>query len=155
MKFELKKANIEDAELIWKMQIKSFAKLLEKYEDYDTNPGNEPLEKIIYRFNQSYTSYYLIVYEDSIVGAIRVADRKDNSLKKIAPIFVLPEYQNKGIAQLTIKEIEKIHGENNWELDTILQEEGNCHLYEKMGYKRTGKTQVVNEKLTLVFYEKR
>ena len=48
-----------------------------------------------------------------------------------------------------------MHGNENWELDTILQESKNCHLYEKMGYRRTGKTEVINERLTLTFYEKK
>ena len=26
-------------------------------------------------------------------------------------------------------------------LDTILQEKGNCYLYEKMGYRKAGKTE--------------
>lgn len=39
-------------------------------------------------------------------------------------------------------------------LDTILQEKGNCYLYEKMGYRKTGKTEKINDRLTLVFYEK-
>ena len=41
-----------------------------------------------------------------------------------------------------------------WELDTILQERGNCYLYEKLGFKKTEKTEIINEKMTLVFYEK-
>ena len=36
----------------------------------------------------------------------------------------------------------------------FLQEQKNCYLYEKLGYRKTGKTQIINEKLTLVFYEK-
>jgi hypothetical protein len=32
-----------------------------------------------------------------------------------------------------------MHGDDNCELDTILQESKNCHLYEKMGYRQTGK----------------
>jgi hypothetical protein len=39
-------------------------------------------------------------------------------------------------------------------LDTILQEQGNCHLYEKFGYNQIGETKVINDKLTLVFYKK-
>ena len=50
--------------------------------------------------------------------------------------------------------VEEIHGISNWELDTILQEKGNCHLYEKMGYRKTGKMEKVNERMTLVFYRK-
>ena len=53
-----------------------------------------------------------------------------------------------------IRLAEEIHGAANWELDTILQEKGNCYLYEKMGYRQTGKTEVVNDKMTLVFYKK-
>ncbi len=41
-----------------------------------------------------------------------------------------------------------------WFLDTIQEEAGNCHLYEKIGYKKSGRTEVINERMTLVFYEK-
>ncbi len=39
---------------IHEMQINSFMPLLEKYQDYDTNPANEPLERVITRLNQSF-----------------------------------------------------------------------------------------------------
>ena len=60
----------------------------------------------------------------------------------------------RGYAQQAMQLAEEIHGSSGWELDTILQEKGNCHLYEKMGYKQTGETKVVNERMTLVFYHK-
>lgn len=41
-----------------------------------------------------------------------------------------------------------------WELDTILQEKGNCYLYEKIGYTQTGKMKPINDKMTIVSYEK-
>ena len=41
-----------------------------------------------------------------------------------------------------------------WRLDTIKQETGNCHLYEKCGFVRVGEDIVVNEKMTLVGYVK-
>lgn len=43
---------------------------------------------------------------------------------------------------------------HGWELDTILEEAGNCHLYEKVGYRKTGRLQKMNDRMTLVFYEK-
>ena len=36
----------------------------------------------------------------------------------------------------------------------ILQEKGNCRLYEKMGYRQAGISQIVNERMTLVLYKK-
>lgn len=156
MNVKLVRATVDDGELIWKMQIEAFVELLEKYQDYDTNPGNEPIEKVIMRLKQPFTYYYLMFVNEDIVGAIRVVDQKeDSSNKKISPIFIMPQYRNKGLAQLAIQEAEKIHGDTGWELDTILQEKGNCYLYEKMGYQATGKTEVINDKLTLVFYKKK
>ena len=87
-------------------------------------------------------------------GAIRVIDHHNDSPKKISPLFVMPEHQGRGIAQAAIRAVEAIHGSDNWQLDTILQEAGNCYLYEKMGYRRTGETKIINERLTLVFYKK-
>lgn len=156
MELQLIRACVDDAELIWNMQMKAFEELLAKYQDMETNPGNEPVEKVVSRLKQPDTYFYLLQLNGRNVGAIRVVDNKNNTVRKrISPLFVLPEYRNKGIAQKAIREVEKIHGTENWELDTILQEKGNCYLYEKIGYHSTGKTQAVNDKLTLVFYEKK
>ncbi|MFJ8102517.1 GNAT family N-acetyltransferase [Lysinibacillus sp. NPDC096212] len=67
----------------------------------------------------------------------------------------MPEHQGKGIAQKVFAKIEQIHHDAKlWELDTIIQEEGLCYLYEKLGYKKTGETKKINDKITVVFYEK-
>ncbi len=97
---KLIRANVNDCEKIWKMQTEAFSDLLERYQDYETSPGN------------------------------------------------------KGLAQKAFEEVEKIHGHDNWKLDTILQEEGNCYLYEKLGYKRTGLVENINDKMDIVYYEK-
>lgn len=155
MKIDLIRIGIEDAEKLWQMQVKAFEDLYIKYQDTETSPATEKVEKIIMRLEQPFTYYYYIVMDDMEVGAIRVVDKKEaGKTKRISPIFIMKEYRGKGYAQEAMKAVEAIHGENNWELDTILQEEGNCYLYEKMGYKQTGKTEIINDKLTLVFYKK-
>ena len=154
MNVELVRASMEDAETIWRMQRIAFAELLERYQDFDTNPGNEPLEKVQWRFSFPATYFYFIQVDDMNAGAIRVIDHHDDSPKRISPLFVLPEFCGKGVAQAAIREAERIHGSSNWSLDTILQEKGNCHLYEKMGYRQTGETRVINDRLTLVLYKK-
>lgn len=156
MEVKLLRANISDAKEIHAMQVEAFKELLEKYQDFDTNPGNESVEKVEARLKQDFTFYYFICIRQQKAGAIRIVDKKEaGKNKRISPVFVLPEFQGKGIAQKAIRMCEEVHGNGNWELDTILQEPGNCHLYEKMGYRQTGKTEVINEKLTLVFYEKK
>jgi len=155
MKIELIRASLKDAKEIWKMQVKSFKNLLDKYQDFETNPASETILNIEMRLKQNFTFFYFIFIDNKKVGAIRVVDYKEkNKNKRISPLFILPEYRNKGIAQSVIKICEEIHGNTNWELSTILEEKGNCYLYEKLGYHPTGKTQVINDRLTLIFYHK-
>ena len=150
----LVRANVSDCEKIWSLQLEAFADLLAKYQDYETSPGNEPKENIQAKLLDEFTFFYFIYLEDEIAGAVRVVDRKDGDRKRIAPIFIMKKFRNRGLAQKTFEEIERIHGINHWMLDTILQEAGNCYLYEKLGYKRTGKIEHINERMDIVYYEK-
>ncbi len=155
MKIKLIRVGVEKAELIWKMQVEAFSELYEKYQDTDSSPATEPIEKVIARLQQPFTYYYIIEWKENIVGAIRVVDKKEEGkAKRISPIFIMEKYRNQGIAQEAIEEAERIHGSENWELDTILEEKGNCYLYEKLGYQKTGKIEKINDRLTLVFYKK-
>ena len=139
---------------IWQMQVEAFKGLLETYQDYDLSPAAEGVEKVMARFEQPWTTYFFIVADGVNVGAVRVVDKKDGSRKRISPIFVMPDQRGCGYAQAAILAIEKIYGADNWCLDTILQEKGNLHLYEKMGYHRTGRIEHINERMDIVFYEK-
>ena len=154
MNITLVRASMDDAPLIWKMQRAAFAELLSTYQDFDTNPGNEPLEKVQSRFAMPATHFYFIRVDGVNAGAIRVVDAHDASPKRISPLFVLPEFRGRGVAQAAIREAERIHGDTGWTLGTILQEKANCHLYEKMGYRPTGDTKIINDRMTLVFYAK-
>lgn len=150
----LRPAAREDLRTLWEMQIEAFSGLLEKYRDYETNPGAEPFEKVLARFEQPWTVYYFIMAGDRPVGVIRIIDKKDGSRKRISPLWIMPEHRGKGYAQAAISAAEQIHGSRHWNLDTILQEPGNLHLYEKMGYRRTGQIERINDRMDIVFYEK-
>jgi len=150
----LQKAKLQDAQIIHSMQLKAFAQLLEKYQDFETNPGNEKIEKIINILNQKESDYLLIKNENTIIGAIRI-DMRKSDVYRISPIFILPEYQNKGIAQIVFDMIENLYTKREkWVLNTINEEAGNCHLYEKVGYIRTGRIEKVKDNMHLVYYEK-
>ena len=154
MSVTLRQAKREDIETIWKMQIEAFRGLLGKYQDYDLSPGAEPIDKVIARFEQPWTKYFFIEAEGADVGVIRVVDKNDGSRKRISPLWIMKEYRGKGYAQDAILAVEDLYGADNWCLDTILQEKGNCHLYEKMGYHQTGKVEHINDRMDIVFYEK-
>lgn len=150
----LVRATINDCEKIHNMQKLAFADLLKKYKDYDTSPATESLERIKTKITDVGSFFYFIIFEEKIAGAVRVVDNGDESKKRVSPIFIMKEFRNKGLAQKTFEEIERIHGKENWTLTTILQEKGNCYLYEKLGYKRTGEIININKKMDIIIYEK-
>lgn len=128
--------------------------MLEKYKDYHTNPANESIKRVITRINNPHGGFYKILVDNNLVGAICVLWKEDVQFW-ISPMFILPNEQGKGIAQKAIKLIEEMFPQaNTWELATILQEERNCYLYEKVGYIKTGISKELNENATLIFYKK-
>ena len=119
MDIELKSVMQEDIEIVWKMQVEAFSELLEKYQDYDTSPSAEEMDKVTARFEQPWTKYYFIMVNKERVGVIRVIDKKDGSRKRISPIWIMKEYRNKGYAQQAIEEVERLYGKKHWCLDTF------------------------------------
>lgn len=153
MQIVLDRATLTDAQEIYDLQIKSFKALLEKYQDYNFSPGAEKLEHTIQRFQETVTDFYFISLEKKHIGAIRICHF--DKLCMLKQIFILPEYQGYGYAQKAIIIAESLYpNAEKWELDTILQEKKLCYLYEKMGYKKTGKVEHIKNGMDLVFYTK-
>jgi GNAT superfamily N-acetyltransferase len=149
----LEKASVQDAETLLSMQVMAFMPLLEKYQDYDVNPATETIERTMERITNPNGGFYKIVLEQELVGAICISHR--DGYEWISPMFILPEYQGMGIGQSVILELEAIfHRSKVWQLATIQEEARNCHLYEKMGYVRTGMVKKINDSATLIYYKK-
>ena len=143
-------------ETVYAIQRAAYGPLYEKYHDDGLSPYLESKDAVLRKYTRDGTTGYLFFADGTAVGAVRIIIDDESKTGRVSALCVLPEYQNKGIAQKALTEIEKMHPDVRlWSLGTILEETGNCHLYEKLGYKKTGKTEAVNEKMTLVFYEKK
>jgi GNAT superfamily N-acetyltransferase len=72
-------------------------------------------------------------------------------------IFVLPEFQNKGIASTAIKLCEaEVKNARRWTLDFPVEQPANRHCYEKAGYTDTGRRQEQSGGvIILAIYEKK
>ena len=138
------------------MQVEAFAELLEKYRDTATNPGAEPLERIEARMAQDATDYYLILAEGRQIGAARVRRQpRPETARRASPLCIRPAFQGKGYAQAAKEALEEMYPQAEaWRLDTIKEEAKLCHLYEKLGYRRTGQEEVLQPGMTIVYYEK-
>lgn len=96
-----------------------------------------------------------MIIDSNLVGAICISKKEIPNKFWISPMFIHPIYQGKGIAQKVLILIEEMCPEAQiFELATILEEERNCFLYEKVGYTRTGVVKKLNDKTTLVYYKK-
>ena len=149
----LQKATIEDCPLLHNIQVKSFVEFLQKYNDFQSNPAAESPDHVHRRFQQQFTDYYLILVDGVTVGMLRVCDFGVKC--RLSPICILPEYRGMGYSKQAILEMEKLYPNASvWMLDTVAQEERLCRLYESLGYRKTGKTQRIQDGMDLVFYEK-
>ena len=90
MEISLHKAVMEDCKKIHTMQIESFRELLEEYNDYETNPAAESIDRIEQRMAQDNTDYYFICLGSKNIGAIRIG-RLHNNTCRISPMFILRE----------------------------------------------------------------
>lgn len=153
MSVSIQKATRQDIPLIHSMQVKAFQPLLDIYHDYDLSPAAESVERIAQRFEQPFTTYWLIMADAQPVGAMRVCDFGERC--HISPIFVLPEHHGHGYGQQAIMLAEKAYPDASvWELSTIRQESGLCRMYERLGYIATGKIEPVKDGMDIVFYQK-
>ena len=150
----LTKANINDCALIHQMQIESFMPIFEKYQDNETSPVKESIERIIAKMNSEQTDYYFIELDNVKIGTIRIV-RKSSQVCRVSPIFILPQYQGNGYAQTAMEIAESLYPlATIWKLDTIKEEPKLCYLYEKLGYTKTGKEETIKDGMTIVYYEK-
>ena len=155
MEIKLEKAKESDAKSIFDIQVKAFMSSLEKYKDLNTNPANETIDRVITRINNPNGGFYKILVGNDLAGAICIYRKDKTSEFWISPMFILPNLQGLGIAQKAINLVEDMFPQaTSWELATILEEDRNCYLYEKMGFTKTGLRKKLNDQTTLVFYKK-
>lgn len=148
-----------DIPLLWQMQKEAFMPLLEKYRDYDTSPAAVTLDEVKRKLARpEMLGCWFILEDGEKVGSFYV--KRSDPIREgvlrffLSNVFVLPTFQNRGIAQRAIHLVEEKFPPGDWLLYTIEEEPGNCHLYEKVGYRKNDTRMTVNERMTLIGYEK-
>lgn len=153
---DIRKFEETDIDAVYEIQQAAYKPLFEKYQDAESNPYMESKEKVLQKYTRDGTQGYVFWMDGEAVGAVRINLYPEYRSGRVSALCVHPKHQGKGIAQQALIGIEQLHSDViKWFLDTILQEKGNCHLYEKIGYQKTGKMEQINENMTLVFYEKK
>ncbi|WP_288887578.1 GNAT family N-acetyltransferase [uncultured Eubacterium sp.] len=159
----LEEVREDEVEQLHSLQVDSFMPLYEKYHD-DLSPAIESVGRVREKVNDENRTFYFIVKDGARVGGVctsygRVNNDNgftiDKNVVYISPIFVHPKYQNLHIGQVAIKKLfDMYNGVKIWKLWTILEEESNCHFYEKCGFVKTGEVQKIKDDMSLVEYER-
>lgn len=150
MDIQLMRITKSELKTAWIMQKQGFIDIFLKYFDI-ISPVLQSYGK--FRRKASRVDMYWIFFNGKRVGEIWIGEK--DRIDYLANIFVLKPYRNMGIAQQAILSTETLYPDYSiWRLDTIKQEKRNCHLYEKLGYVPTGTERKINNKMTIINYEK-
>lgn len=96
---------------------------------------------------------YKVICNNQIVGDIIVKDNHDSTYY-IGCICVIPDYENKGIGQESIKFIEgQFPKATVWTLETPADKTRNHYFYKKMGYSIT--KEYMDSSVKIVLFEKK
>lgn len=150
----LQQATAEDALALFELQVAAFSPLLEKYQDYDTNPANETIDGVYARIHHPAGCFLKIIADGQLVGAICIRWNEDIHFR-ISPLFLAPDAQGNGYAKQAMLLAEVRYPQaKTWELSSLFEETKTCQLYEKMGYVETGIRKPLNDNATLIHYQK-
>ena len=148
---KIEQASKEDLAEILKLQKAAYQSEAEIYNDFTIPPLTQTFNEIKEDF--SFQIFLKIVIRNKIIGSVRAYKEDDTCF--IGKLIVHPDFQNQGIGTEILKEIESRFDDiKRYELFTGHKSEKNLYLYQKLGYKKF-KTEIINEKLRMIYLEKR
>ncbi|MCL2517773.1 MAG: GNAT family N-acetyltransferase [Oscillospiraceae bacterium] len=153
MNIRIEKATIDDAEILTEIQKQAFEPLYRIYHD-EGNPYLRGVDELKYQIEHGTREVYKILADDIICGGITIRD-KGNGEYYLNRIYISPQFQSKGIGKTAIGICEQNYPDaKRWTVDFPADLIANRKCYEANGYYDTGKREIINDKLTLAFYEK-
>ncbi len=147
----IEKATVSDAEEILSLQKLAYRSEAEIYNDFNIPPLIQTSKEIKQDFENQ---FFLKAVEDKkIIGSVRAHVKEETCY--IGRVIVHPNFQNRGIGNKLMSEIEKVFDTcKRFELFTGDKSERNLYLYQKLGY-RIFKTAKITDQTTIVFLEKK
>lgn len=152
MKLKIIRSTVDEANILLDIQKEAFSEDLERYQDYNTSPATESIERLRNKIINSF--HYTIFLDDEIIGGIEVR-KLSNTQCYLNRLYLTPKCHNKGIGTKLMNFIEDEFPEAlEWTLSTPYMNYRNHYFYEKHGYSKVGE-QVITGKLILFDYIKK
>ena len=147
----IKRALKTDLPDILLLQRLAFQEIADRYNDQKISPLVQTQSEILQEFTKR--TFLKAIFEGKIIGSVRAHQEGDTCY--VGRLIVHPHYQNQGIGTILMDEIENLFlNVKRFEIFTGERDNKNIYLYQKRGY-NTFKSENINEKLTLLFMEKR
>jgi len=151
----LEKLGEKDILEAYEIQKLVFENLYSKYKD-ERSPFIESKSSLLEKIKRPNDYFYFIKKNEKTIGYARVFTNENQTKAKIGPIGILPKNEEQGLGTEAMILIEKeFPTVKEWYLDTILQESKLTHFYTKLGYKKTGRTEKIQEGMDIVFFIKK
>lgn len=97
---------------------------------------------------------YTLLWHNKIVGGI-IIELRESKEYYLQTLWVVTEYQNKGIGKNVIAFLEKTYPDaQSWVLETPSVASRNRRFYEKLGYKIIGEQRIESSPVVLINYKK-
>ncbi len=142
-----KRENLDD---VLKLQKVAYKQEAEIYNDFTIQPLLQDLDAVILEWQNG--TILLAINNGQIVGSVRGMNY--NGRCKIGKLIVKPNFQNRGIGKLLLREIEKsFENCSAYELFTGHRSEKNLSLYQRSGY-LVFKEETINENLIIKHLQK-
>lgn len=147
-------ANDKNISDIYKIQKAGFESLYHRYKDEDS-PYNESEQNLLSKLKAMNNYFLLFNHNNKYIGFMRVNTNAAKTQARIAPIVILPEFENFGFGTLAMMMVEKkFDTVKEWKLDTIIQEKKLLNFYLKLGYKESGQFEEIKENMDIVYLSK-
>ncbi len=150
MKYDIKKADIDDSEDILEIQKLAYQIEAKHYNNYDIPPLKQTVQELKKQF-QDHTILKAIS-DNKIVGTVRAYEKESTCY--IGRLAVHPDMHNNGIGTALMNAIEDRYNPLRYELFTGSESIKDIYIYEKLGYRIFKKTKEECGTIELVYMEK-
>lgn len=131
----IRKATVQDADELWRIQTEVFHRYIVKYGDFQRNPAYMTLDRLKFNINYPYGQYYVIEKDGNIIGGLFAAVIDAEDTMNIAQFYLASNFQKQGIGT---KVLQYLFSQNpqikKWYVDTIYEEKQNVAFYLKHGF---------------------
>ncbi len=152
-KLELKPVAIEDAGEWCHLQDRAFSDWFDRYHVFPHKSVEAERLDLVSTLKSDNGEAFFIDYDGKHVGGVTVVHPLfKGSPATIAPFFVIPQYQNRGIGSDAMKALVAMFPGEAWRLSAISEDAGAERFYTRLGFKKVETEEAIGRGSHVCYY---